>query len=349
MTKEILIVTLSVQFIFLLACCDGSNFNGSKGELQTIIMIDSASIQKFEKAGTMLKYMTDEGMPVMEFLSTQTPKVAISVERDYIEIGLQNYQTVTQCFILRKGDSTWLTTNGRNFILRGVNHDGYRFDATYPTERNNILFEHDESGAEKFLQLIRLADTYYIDLNKDHELKRKLYRLEEEAYLDFEKENQFLDSLKNDSLISDAIEEFYRLKISFDSIKIASYIESFPSFKEGVVLRPFTLLEGTKRKVFNNYKHLTFFDDWLAIQCNYLHALDQNKDITLVDIKRAHSTILQKDLPHEIRNSLLLRNVINGCDRLPSNECEVMLKQLLNDLDEPWVLKQLNHKYGINL
>lgn len=349
MNKGFVVLIVCAASFFLFNRCKRKIVDETHHELSAVLIIDPSSSDFFEKTGAMMKYMTDEGIAVTEYLTKEKQDIIIPVDRDYIEVAFQDNKTISQYFVFQTRDTITLSSDGENFILSTKNQNLFPFDEAYPYKRNSILFKNNEPGIDKFFQMTRLlTNSHHIDLIDDDDIKDKVSKLKEQAYVDFNKESGFLDSLQNDSLISVVVAEFYRLKIAFDKVKISSYNGPSPSFDDAAFLLPFELAANTISKHFNNWRHLTFYDDWITVHCNSLYAAHRISRMSLGDFDQVYTQIKEKAIPSEISKALLLKNVMNACDWLTAKECKSMISRFSEDSNDSRLEKKLEGMYKTN-
>lgn len=213
-----------------------------------------------EKNFAMIKYMDDNGVPVMASLVGAEP-ITIASRRSYVDLAIQDGRTPTERFVIKPGADVSISYDMRgNFVVKqDLGNDLLPFDMNYLRLRDSILFENRPSAMSEFVRYWMMLELNGYSKTKDQSLLKDLDALRDRAYVDLSRERQFLDSLGNLDLMSPERLEFYRLLNKFDSIRLGAY----PDFGESTKFLPDEAIAMVKPKTFGDKKFLTFYDDWM--------------------------------------------------------------------------------------
>jgi hypothetical protein len=184
----------------------------------------------------------------------------------------------------------------------------------------------------------------FINLANDSELRMDLAKIKKKAFKEFQEEKVFLDSIEAAKLITPEVAAFYRLKNTFDSIKIEQYDGSRPNFSNPIFLHPFKAIPMSPSPYAFSWVHLTFYDDWIGLYFDqfYLKGKISRDSNTLDSI---YTQIHKSVLPDSLINILLLKHALFSCEKLDGDYCTQNIQRFGKDEDNKVVHDWLYQKY----
>lgn len=259
------------SILIVCACVDNN-----KVKFRTVLIVDSIHTS-FNKNQSLVKYMSDDGVPNVVAIEGIN-KIVLNARREAIEIAIQDYNTVTQHFLIRQGDSVLLTEFGDNFGIKILNRIVLPFDENYRRKYDTAFLKKDAVAVDEFYKICALINSNnFIDLANDAGLRQDLDGIRKQVFEELPKENQFIDSLATHQLISPEVAMFYKVKNTFDSIKISYY--QGRSRPDRSVYTFLVVFKAVNQKSLNDtfsWNHLTFYDDWFDTYIIQLYPADKS-------------------------------------------------------------------------
>jgi hypothetical protein len=278
-----------------------------KSKNRTVLIIDSTYAASFERNQLRLKYMSDEGAPNVLAIEAGLDKIILNTQRDNIELAFQNNNTVTQYFFINHGDSALLTEFEENIGINILNRTCLPFDENYKTKYKASLSE-DITGADEFYKACAWMNDIQSDRGQDADLIKYLLKLKKSALDATSRENRFIDSLSDHEQMSIEAAAFFKIKNTFDSLKISHYQGSRPDNSMLTFLEPFKAISQVSSNTLLSWVHFTFYDDWFDTYINRLHprlSIYQNSQPINDSVRMMIRNLDLKD--SLIRNTLLLK------------------------------------------
>lgn len=297
----------------------------------TQVIIPDSLQRSFELNGTMIKYMTDEGIPVVEHILNARSQIIISVGREYVNVGIQDNEKRTRNFVLRNGDAVELAYNNDGeltFTHKNQDYDALPYDDNYLALRDSILFSSGKHSFDEFLRYWFMLDATWMTDSIDDELWHDLEILQKRSIQDFAAEKALLDSLESKELLSSYVAEFYRLVATFDSIRIVSY----PQFSFSTLVSAFEAMAIAEPELFNDPRYLVFYDDCIENHYRKIFTRSTWRVYEISDPDSLYSVIGAVDiLDRSTRVQMLLHHVLFVCKNSPQESCRKILSRFEND------------------
>lgn len=320
-----LLTSLAVLILFIgIVSCSWDTSISSKN---CTITLDSAQRDEFAKRGAKVKYLSDNGFEIVEYLNSHNLEVQIKSSRQLINIGFQDGTLPTQNLILSQGDHAVLhySENGTFSYSLSSGKEPHPFDIDYQHMRDSILFKGHSPTSDEFFRVIMLIDVNHVALSQVPDVLAEVMRLKPKAFLDIEKERSFLDSLLNNNLISQQAYEYYQIETVFDSSAIAV----FPNYSSSSISLPVQKLELRSLKFFNELRYLVIYDDWLNVSYKKIFLPKQGLGLPQDSCTKVFDAIVKADLqPEFLKEDLLVKHAIYTCKNSSINQCDSVLERL---------------------
>lgn len=258
------------QLLILFVLCTCMNV---KKKDRTVLILDSMQVGSFKNNQARVKYMSDDGLPEVRMIEGDLDKILVNANRENIELALQDNNTVTQYFLIKKGDSVLLTEIGDNWGLKIINRDVLPFDENYCSQQDTFSNER-ESEVDEFYRACAQINSGVIHPDNKADLFKALLEIRDKVIKELPRRKKNIDSLVEYRLMSPEVAAFYKLKNTFDSVKISNYIGSRPACSSDTFLEPFKAISNYKTRF--SWIHLTFYDDWFDIFINQFYTEPNN-------------------------------------------------------------------------
>lgn len=299
----------------------------------TQVVIPDSLQQLFEQNDTMIKYMTDEGIPVVERILAGSPDITVAVNREFINVAVQDSRRLIRHFVLKNGDVVKLVYDKDGYLFlthERPEDEGLPYDENYESLRDSILFKGNRHAFDEFSRYWLMLEMNRMTSSIDGDLLRDLETLQRKSIQDFRMEKAFLDSLESAGQISSYVAGFYHLLITFDSIRVLSY----PQFSFNSLVAPSAAMGIAKPEVFDDPRHLVFYDD--CVETHYRKMFTRNPLLVYAvsNPDSLYTTISEADIKdRNIKVKMLLHHVIYVCENSPPEECRQMKTRFNNDAE----------------
>ena len=303
-----------LQLLIFLVFCDCTN---GRKKSRTVVILDSVQMASFQSSQARIKYMSDDGLPEVQMIEWGMNKIIVNTGRKNIELALQDNNTVTQYFLIKKGDSVLLTEIGNNWGIKIINRKVLPFDENYGSQHDTLKSEED-NDVEEFYRACALINSGFIHSENNDEPIKELQKIKDKVMEGFPSENRLIDSLVEHRLISPEVAEFRKIKNKFDSLRISHYIGSRPDCSARTFLEPFNAV-STSNIIFS-WPHLTFYDDWFDIFITQFYR--QPNDCKNARTYKTLESMIQKS---NIADSLVMNTLLRKEKNLTLNTIELKL------------------------
>ncbi len=208
--------------------CDSVSQRGSRENLeetgQIFIVLEDSLVRDFlRQRKAVLKYIGDEALPAkIEFSVDSIPHtLVINTERDAVELVYKENGQSEYSYYIQRGDSVRLGIKESKPWLETANRQTTDYDNNLEVLRNRELHRSTYTKLHNF----------YFFWNSNFasvtpvELKDELKKSRREAIESLNSEFSWIDSLKEEKLISGKTADFYSAKVRFGLKKLQFYAE----------------------------------------------------------------------------------------------------------------------------
>ncbi len=348
-------ISYACIFLLLVSLCSCSDNNSDKVKQEdrvhlgiVLIIQDSVQSDTFKKQQARIKYIDDTLIPHTIVLDSVKAgeELVISTQRDWMEVAYQDKNLITQSFLFKLGDTLLFMRQDSNPSFKILNRKTRSFDINYNRKRNEQLYGGKSSFLEDYYRLWHLTNSGF-SVVRGYEMSDDLQELKDKAYKSLVAENQFLDWLLNEQLISEKVAKFYHLKNAFESKKLKLYQADHIDFSDTTLIKEIlseknSLADGTQQPL-----SYVFYDD-LLFSLYHRSLLNKLRSTSPSMINSLYDTIRSMTfLSQDAKKSLLLKHMEYIIYIFPVEDTKQAIQRFQADFPNPAWKDYLQDKFKV--